>query len=137
MVSSRTVLANGCFDPFHYGHLLHLQAARKLGDRLIVSVTRNEKVNKGPWRPVFDEEERAAVLRELRCVDEVILVNGAMEALIRVRPAVFVKGAEYEDQIQPAHREFCEQYGIEIAFTREKKYSSTKLLRHYDRSGQG
>lgn len=133
----RVVLANGCFDPFHYGHLRHLRAAREMGDRLVVSVTRNGKVNKGPNRPVFDEQERMAVLRELRCVSQVILVGGALEALYKVAPNVFVKGEDYENAIGQAEKEYCLKHRVAIRFTREKTYSSTKLLGHYDRLRAG
>lgn len=125
---SRIVLANGCFDPLHYGHVLHLREARKLGDQLIVSVTRNRKVNKGPGRPRFDENERADMLRELRCVDGVILVDGLLEALYLVWPQVLVKGAEYEGKIEQAHEEFCKQHDVHIVLPRTKKYSSTEMI---------
>lgn len=131
MASPKIVLANGCFDPFHYGHLLHLQAARSMGDRLVVSVTKNVHVNKGPDRPVFDEQERAAVLRELRCVDEVILSINALDALRKVKPDIFVKGDEYDGLIQARDMAYCLMHGIKIAYTHERRYSSTALLRHY------
>ena len=131
----KVVLANGCFDPLHGGHVLHLKAARALGDKLIVSVTRNEYVNKGPERPAWDEKVRMAVVAELRCVDEVILVKDALEALELVRPNVFVKGAEYRGKIQPRHQAYCFANRIRIAFTDEQIYSSTRLL--HDRIRQG
>ncbi len=136
MASPRVVLANGCFDPLHYGHVLHLRAARKLGDRLVVSVTQNTKVNKGPNRPAVDEKDRMDMLRELRCVDDVILVGGALEALYLVWPAVFVKGSDYEGSVGSAAEDFCKQHGVEIALTKERTFSSTDLLRHYDRFRQ-
>jgi rfaE bifunctional protein nucleotidyltransferase chain/domain len=129
-MASVTVLTNGCFDLFHYGHLLHLEAARKLGDRLVVSVTRDRYVNKGPRRPVFKEEQRAQLVRSLRCVDDVILVNSSLEALKLIRPDYFVKGGEYVGNLQADDIEFCKRCDIKIAFTHESVYSSTKLL-HY------
>lgn len=128
-----TVLVNGCFDLFHYGHLLHLEAARKYGHRLVVSVTRDQHVNKGPRRPVFKEEQRARLLRALRCVDEVVLVSSSLEALKLIRPNYFAKGAEYVGNIQPDDIEFCKRHDIKIVFTNEQVYSSTKLLRYGSR----
>lgn len=133
------MLANGVFDPLHYGHVLHLREARKLGTRLVVSVTRNAKVNKGPGRPAFDEKERADMLRELRCVNQVVLVDGLLEALYLFRPQVLVKGKDYEGRLERSHGEFCEKHGVQIVFTDTKKYSSTALLKGelFDRSGSG
>ena len=127
----KVVLVNGCWDPFHYGHLLHLQEAKKLGTFLIVSVTKNAHVNKGPKRPVFDELERMAVITALRCVNGAILPESAMDAMKKVKPNVFVKGDEYIGQIEPAVLDYCKEHHIQIAYTRAKRYSSTKLLRHY------
>ena len=129
----KIVLASGCFDPFHYGHLLHLQAAKKLGDILIVSVTRDEFVNKGEGRPVLPDYKRAATLAALRCVDAVMLTNSSYDALMLVKPDIFVKGAEYRNRIDGADKVLCEKIiGIEIAFTDEETHSSTELLRHYE-----
>ena len=124
----KTVLANGVFD-FHYGHLIHLQQARAMGDRLVVSVTKDNAVNKGKGRPVFSAVQRCQILRELRCVDEVIQVDSAMDALERVQPSVFVKGPDYVNSIEPAHREFCERNGIEIRFTTGPKFSSREIFK--------
>ena len=127
----KVILVNGCWDPFHYGHLLHLQEAKKMGTFLIVSVTRNEHVNKGPKRPVFDELERMAVITALRCVNGAILSIDALDALKKVKPNVFVKGDEYEGRIGAEVLDYCKENGIRIEYTREKRYSSSKLLRHY------
>ena len=128
----RIVLANGVFDLYHYGHLRHLQAARKLGDALYVSVTRDEFVRKGPGRPVFSLKQRMQVIAELRCVDKVFPSVDALDALRTAKPAVFVKGAEYRNSLNPGHIEYCRANGIEIAFTDEPVYSSTGLLKYYE-----
>lgn len=131
------VLANGCWDLLHYGHLRHLQAARKLGDQLIVSVTKDRSVNKGPGRPVFDQEQRSEMLRALACVDEVILVDSSIEALEKVRPQVFVKGKEYTERLREEDDQYCARNSVQVVFTDEPTYSSTKLLSFYDRARQG
>ena len=120
------VLANGCFDLLHWGHVQHLKAARKMGDVLIVGLTRDRSVNKGPGRPVFTEMQRAEMLEPY--VDSVVLVDSSLEALQRVDPDVFVKDREYSGRILAEDLAYCEKRGIEIAFTEEPKYSSTALL---------
>ena len=126
-----TVLANGCWDPLHPGHIYHLRAAQAMGDRLVVSVTKNLHVNKGPERPVFDEQERMDMVRELRCVDEVLLSINALDALRKVKPDIFVKGDDYVGLIEARDMAYCLMHGIKIAYTHERKYSSTALLHHY------
>ena len=128
MASHKIVLADGVFDIFHVGHLRYLQAASQMGDRLVVSVTRNAHVNKGPGRPLFDEWERAAIIRALRCVRQVILVNDSLEALEKVRPHIFVKGQDYRGKIKKIHSDYCKEHHIEIAFTDEVVYSATKII---------
>lgn len=129
------VLANGCFDLFHYGHLLHLQAAKRLGDRLVVSVTNDAHVNKGPGRPTFPVAQRAEILRGLRCVDEVVCVDSLMEALHKVRPRVLVKGRDYQGRMDPAHEMYCAANGIAIRLTDEPIISATKVI--HDRLKEG
>lgn len=124
----KTVLCNGCFDVFHYGHLAHLEAARQHGDRLVVALTSDEFVNKGPGRPVFKEEQRAAILRALRCVDDVILSHEAIPYGIiqAVRPDVYAKGKEYEGKLP--EQKLVEELGGRVVFTDTVVYSSTALL---------
>jgi rfaE bifunctional protein nucleotidyltransferase chain/domain len=119
------VLANGCFDPLHYGHLLHLQAARKLGDTLIVSVTMDECINK-PGHPIFTLHERMSMLRALAIVDDVRAVRNAVEAINLIRPAIFVKGREYENNLP--EKPIVESYGGRVVFTDDLTYSSTQLV---------
>ena len=133
---TRVVLANGVFDLLHYGHLRHLKAARAMGDRLIVSVTRDAYVNKGPGRPVFNEKQRASMVMALRCVDDVIMVNNSSDAIALLKPFIFVKGKEYEDKISIEEQNYCVKHNILIRFTDEPVFSSTELLHHYDRLRQ-
>lgn len=122
----KVVLANGCFDFFHIGHVWHLKAARKLGDVLIVSVTKDRSVNKGPGRPAFTCEQRAEML-EPYC-DAVIFVDDALEALQKMDPDIFVKGPDYVDKIEPEHAAYCKARGIKIKFTKEPKHSSSDII---------
>jgi len=98
------VFTNGCFDLLHAGHVTYLEAARRLGQRLIVGLNTDRSVRalKGPGRPVIHEHDRARVLAALEAVDAVILFDedtplALIEAL---RPDVLVKGSDYrEDQV--------------------------------------
>jgi D-beta-D-heptose 7-phosphate kinase/D-beta-D-heptose 1-phosphate adenosyltransferase len=95
----RIVFTNGCFDLLHAGHVTYLEAARKLGDRLIVGLNTDRSVSalKGPTRPVIHEQDRARVMAALEAVDAIILFDEDTPlALIQaVRPDVLVKGDDY------------------------------------------
>lgn len=103
---------------------------------LIVSLTCDESVTKekGPQRPVFNQVHREAMLRALKCVDGVLICTDALDALQKVKPAIFCKGSDYLRKIDAGSRAFCQAQGIEIAFTDELTFSSTKLLKHYAES---
>src|SRR5690242_18556542 len=92
------VLANGCFDLLHVGHVRYLEAARREGDVLVVAINSDESVrkNKGAGRPLVPETERAEVLAALRCVDFVtVFGETTADDLIRaLRPNVHAKGTE-------------------------------------------
>ena len=129
-----TVLAHGCFDLLHLGHIRHLQEARKLGDRLVVSITDDEHVNKGIGRPHFGSAQRAEALLALACVDEV-LVNAAPDAVAaiqRIKPAVYVKGIDYAAKETDAgllrERAAVEAVGGRLVFTESEKFSSSRLI---------
>ncbi len=125
------VLAHGCFDPFHYGHLIHLQEARTHGDVLIVGVTGDAFITK-PGRPVFTEGQRAAVLRALAFVDDVKIVHdyGPETLIASIKPHVYCKGHEYKGKLQ--EQGLVEAYGGRVVFTYHEvasKIKSTSLLR--------
>lgn len=104
---ARLVTTNGCFDILHAGHLKTLQAARELGDRLIVGLNSDESVRalKGPGRPVVTEAARAATLAALPFVDRVQIFSGTTPdaVLEAVRPDVHVKGGDYTARELPEY----------------------------------
>src|SRR5712691_5606762 len=133
------VQAHGTFDLLHLGHVRHLEAACKLGDVLIVTVTADRFVNKGPGRPVFGEAMRAEMLANLQYVDWVAInpepdAVGAIDAL---RPGVYVKGQDYQNPEGDvtgkivAEREAVERHGGRIHFTDEVVFSSTELINRH------
>jgi rfaE bifunctional protein nucleotidyltransferase chain/domain/rfaE bifunctional protein kinase chain/domain len=93
------VATGGCFDLLHVGHVRTLEAARGLGDCLVVCLNSDRSVRrlKGPGRPLVGEQDRAAVLRSLRCVDAVLVFDEdtPVQSLERLRPDLWVKGGDY------------------------------------------
>jgi rfaE bifunctional protein nucleotidyltransferase chain/domain/rfaE bifunctional protein kinase chain/domain len=93
------VATGGCFDLLHPGHIRTLEAARALGDCLVVCLNSDTSVRrlKGAGRPIVAQEDRAAILRALRCVDDVVIFDeDTPETLLeRLRPDVWVKGGDY------------------------------------------
>lgn len=128
------VQCHGVFDMFHYGHLVHLQAARELGDCLIVTITADEFIDKGPGRPLAKEHQRAAILRALACVDEVRIIraSGSEPAIRAVRPHIYCKGKEYEGRLK--EKALVESLGGRVVFTFDDEGSTihtTTLLENY------
>ena len=130
------VHCHGVFDLLHIGHIRYLQAARQLGDVLVVTVTADQFVNKGPHRPVFEERLRAQALAALDCVDHVSISRcpTATEALRQLRPDVYVKGAEFRDHKTPELlREEAEAaaLGVRVEFIDEFRSSSSYLINNF------
>ena len=130
-----TVLANGCFDILHVGHVLYLEQASDMGDYLWVGVTRDAFVNKGPHRPVSYQDDRLMVVRALRCVNDAFLCNDSLDALEHIKPDIFVKGADYIGKIEKRHADYCKAHGIEIRFTDTPIYSATKIIKERMNNG--
>lgn len=128
----RVVQAHGCFDLLHLGHIRHLQAAKAAGDYLVVTVTSDRFVQKGPGRPAFTACERMEALRGLGCVDEVQLSDSptATEAILRIKPTAFAKGPDYSvDTLDAGEREALADVGGRLLITDTQKWSSTALLK--------
>ena len=131
----KIVYCHGCFDLMHPGHIKYFQAAKKMGDILVVTITPDAYVDKGPGRPVFNQDLRAESIAALECVDFVGINEWptAEETLRFLRPQVYVKGQEFEDLEDTTgkiQKEFkvVQEIGAEMRFTHEVVFSSTKLL---------
>ena len=127
----RIVLANGCFDTLHVGHIRYLEGARREGDILVVGVNADSSVRnlKGPGRPVLDENARAQLVAALRCVDYVVLfAEPNVEALLEeLRPEVHAKGTDYTAETVP-ERAVAARLGIRVAIVGDPKDHSTGAL---------
>ncbi len=115
----RMVFTNGCFDLLHVGHVRYLQAARALGDALVVAVNGDESVRalKGPSRPVNSEQDRAEVLAALACVDAVTIFHEerVSEVVRAIRPHIYAKGGDYTiDSLDAGERAALAEVGAEI-----------------------
>jgi len=96
----RIVFTNGCFDLLHVGHTRYLQAAKALGDILVVGVNSDSSVrslNKSPERPIVSESQRAEVLAALCCVDYVVMFSepDPLSLITTLQPDVLVKGGDW------------------------------------------
>src|SRR5215475_14035101 len=91
------VHSHGVFDLLHLGHIRHFEQARKMGDVLIVTITQDQYVNKGPHRPAFPQDMRAEMLAALEMIDYVAINHTplAVEAIKALKPNIYVKGSEY------------------------------------------
>jgi rfaE bifunctional protein nucleotidyltransferase chain/domain len=133
----RVALSQGCFDLVHLGHLRHFKEARTLADILVVAVTADAYVNKGPGRPLFTLAERIECVAELECVDFVVPshVPTAVELLGLLKPDVYIRGAEYRDTKSDDPRFVAERavvagYGGVVRFSDDPLVrSSTRLQR--------
>ena len=129
--SKAIVLANGCFDLLHVGHIRYLEAARGLGDLLIVGLNSDDSVRrlKGPGRPLMPQDERAEILSAMSCVDYIVLFNEpTVEALLLgLQPHVHCKGTDYTVESVP-ERDIVLSYGGRIAIVGDPKDHSTNDL---------
>ncbi len=125
------VLANGCFDLIHVGHIRYLEESKKRGDVLVVALNSDESVRrlKGKGRPILDQEQRGEILSAFSCVDYVTFfdeenVEGVLRAL---HPDVHAKGSDYTPETVP-ERETARRLGAEVVITGGPKVRSTSLV---------
>jgi len=132
----RIVLCHGVFDLLHIGHIRYFEQAKKHGDILIVTVTPDRFVNKGPDRPAFPEDLRAEAIAALDVVDYVAINDWptAVETIQSLKPDIFAKGSEYKDankditgKIVDEENAICE-VGGSIVFTEDIVFSSSQLI---------
>lgn len=134
--NKKVILCHGVFDLIHPGHIIHFQQAKKMGDILVVSVTSEKFVRKGPDRPYFSDEMRMKFLEAIEYIDYVMLSEGyTVDDVVEiVEPDVYVKGEEYkrpQNDITGGiidEQKLVEAHGGKIAFTSGQAFSSTKLI---------
>ena len=127
----RIVLANGCFDVLHVGHVRYLQGARSLGDLLVVGINSDKQVRvlKGNGRPIMDEQQRAEIIAALEAVDFVTIFDEptVTELLLALKPEVHAKGTDYTEDTVP-ERDVVRGYGGRVAIVGDPKNHSTSQL---------
>jgi rfaE bifunctional protein nucleotidyltransferase chain/domain len=129
VAGKKVVLANGCFDILHVGHVRYLKDARTLGDVLVVAINSDVSMRliKDPGRPILGQDERVALVSALRCVDYVVLFDepDVTRLLDVLRPAIHAKGTDYTEQTVPERRKVL-GYGGEVRITGDAKDHSTR-----------
>ena len=132
----RIVLCHGVFDLLHVGHIKHLKKAKEFGDKLVVTLTSDRYVNKGPGRPVFNQILRSESIAAIDSVDYVAINDAptAVNAIKIIKPNIYCKGKDYKNfndditgEIKNEIREIKKIKG-RIAFTEELTFSSSRLI---------
>ena len=125
----RVIFANGCFDFLHVGHIRYLQAARALGDLLVVGLNGDGSVRtlKGAGRPIMTAAERVEILAALECVDYLLIFHDLTVAslLSELQPDVHAKGTDYEEETVPERASVLD-YGGSVAIVGDPKNHSTR-----------
>lgn len=137
--NKKIVHCHGVFDLIHPGHIRHLAAAKKAGDILIVTVTADQFVNKGPGRPIFNEQLRAETLASIANVDYVVInyAPTAVECITLLKPDFYAKGQDYEEREKDITGKIEEEesavkaVGGNILFTHDITFSSSKLINEH------
>lgn len=129
------VLANGCFDVLHAGHVRYLEGARALGDILVVGVNSDSEVAKlkGEGRPIMPQAERAEIVSALQAVDLVTIFEEptVTELLLAIKPDVHAKGTDYTEETVP-ERDVVRSYGGRVAIVGDPKdHSTSEILRRF------
>jgi rfaE bifunctional protein nucleotidyltransferase chain/domain len=135
----KIVLCHGVFDLMHPGHILYFQASKKFGDVLVVTITQDQHVNKGPGRPVFNERLRLESIAALECVDYVALNKWptAEKTIHKLKPHIYSKGQDYANAASDLTGQIrneaaaVKSIGGRIVFTDEQMFSSSSLINKF------
>jgi D-glycero-beta-D-manno-heptose 1-phosphate adenylyltransferase len=129
------VLANGCFDVLHVGHVRYLEGARALGDILVVGINSDNQVTrlKGQGRPILPELDRAEIVASLQAVDLVTIFDEptVTELLLAIKPDIHAKGTDYTEETVP-EREIVRSFGGLVRIVGDpKNHSTSDLIRRF------
>ena len=135
----KVVHCHGVFDLLHPGHIKHFEAAKRKGDTLIVTITQDEHVNKGPGRPIFNHQLRAETIAAMECVDYVAINEWptAVEAINKLKPHFYVKGSDYAKKEEDVtgkiyeEEEAVKSVGGFLHYTDEIVFSSSSLINNF------
>ncbi len=134
--NKKVVLCHGVFDILHLGHIEHFKSAKALGDVLVVTVTVDKYVKKGPKRPFFNVKERIKALEALECIDFISIseFETAKEVLEKIKPNIYCKGKDYENTKKDFTGQIFDEikalkkFGGKIEYTNDKMFSSSKII---------
>ncbi len=129
----KIVLANGCFDLLHVGHVRYLVAAKALGDILVVAINSDASVRqlKGAGRPIMNQDERAEIIAALACVDFVVIFDepNVINVIQELKPAIQAKGTDYTETSVP-EREIVQSFGGCVRIVGDpKNHATTDFIR--------
>ena len=129
------VLANGCFDLLHAGHVRYLQGARSLGDLMVVGINSDDEVArlKGQGRPILPERDRAEIVASIEVVDLVTIFDEptVTELLLAIRPDIHAKGTDYTEETVP-ERDVVRSFGGHVRIVGDPKdHSTSELIRRF------
>ena len=129
---ARIVFANGCFDVLHVGHVRYLEAAKALGDLLIVGINSDEQTRrlKGEGRPLMPEDQRAEIISSFEVVDFVTVFDEptVAELLLALKPDIHAKGTDYTEDSVP-ERDVVRSFGGKVAIVGDpKNHSSSEMI---------
>jgi rfaE bifunctional protein nucleotidyltransferase chain/domain len=132
----KVALCHGVFDLLHLGHIKYFKASKRISDLLVLSITSDKFVNKGPERPVFNINQRIEMLNSISAIDYIIVSDSfnAVEVIKKIKPNYYFKDQEYKikkDITNNIKKEIKEvnKYNGEVIFTKEEKFSSSELLK--------
>lgn len=123
------MLADGCFDPLHLGHICYFHAAAALEDLLIVQIAPDDAIRAKGREPFQTREERARTIEELACVDYTVMFDSLADAISVVQPRILVKGNDWRGRLPSLITAMCQEYDVRIVYVDAQRRTSTERLR--------